>query len=234
MMKNLSKAFKLSTKPTASFYRQSSFSFAGKKKSDANVEIIQSVEGNTPPMYDTSIEGRYASSLFTAASQKKALHDVFQDMSTIKEIYDGSEAFRIFVGNESLKTNVQLGSLNKMLKSFKVNQLTQNLLETVVANKRLKYLGKVSSKYLELYRILSKEEKLTIISAAPLDDSEKQDLLEALQGSKITSSTKFEVTYEVNPEILGGLQIYTENEYIDLSAKSRINAVMDQLDKIVD
>eukprot|EP00357_Protocruzia_adherens_P019249 CAMPEP_0115015366 /NCGR_PEP_ID=MMETSP0216-20121206/26727_1 /TAXON_ID=223996 /ORGANISM="Protocruzia adherens, Strain Boccale" /LENGTH=228 /DNA_ID=CAMNT_0002385475 /DNA_START=52 /DNA_END=738 /DNA_ORIENTATION=- len=228
MIKQLSKYYRVPT-----LYNTVAYNF-GAKKAPAKTDSIQSVDDHKPPMYDTSIQGRYASSLFTAASQKKSLHTIFGDISEIKNLFDNSEAFRTFAFNESIKTGTQMEIIKDIFSDRKFSELTMSLFQVVIENKRLKYIGKISNKYLEFYRILSKEEKITVISAENLSDSQKTSLMEALKGSELTSSTTFDVTYQVNADILGGLQIYTENEYIDMSAKSRVAKISSEIAKLVD
>lgn len=44
-------------------------------------------------MMEDTIPGRYASVLFTTASQSKALYDVFVDMKYLEALYANSESF---------------------------------------------------------------------------------------------------------------------------------------------
>ena len=46
--------------------------------------------------------GRYASVLFTSASQKGSLFAVFEDMKFLSELYDHSETFKMFTENASV------------------------------------------------------------------------------------------------------------------------------------
>ena len=44
---------------------------------------------------------------------------------------------------------------------------------------------------------------------------------------------KFKVTYEVDPAILGGLQIFAGTEFLDCSLRSRIERLKSELGRIV-
>lgn len=43
---------------------------------------------------------------------------------------------------------------------------------------------------------------------------------------------QFTITYEVNKEILGGMELYSGNRYLDLTLKSRINKIKTELQKM--
>ena len=59
-----------------------------------DVTKVDSTPDNKAPSYEDTIEGRYANVLFTTASQKGALYDVYEDMMYLSELYTRSEIFR--------------------------------------------------------------------------------------------------------------------------------------------
>lgn len=67
-------------------------------------------------------------------------------------------------------------------------------------------LEKTIETYLNYCKILNKEEDIKVISAVSLDKEQENRVIESLKKNK--PDTKFKVTYEVDPAILGGLQIF--------------------------
>lgn len=61
-----------------------------------DVRQIQSTPDHKPPTQEDTIEGRYASVLFTSASQSEALFTIYEDIVFIKGMYDNSESFKMF------------------------------------------------------------------------------------------------------------------------------------------
>jgi F0F1-type ATP synthase delta subunit len=59
--------------------------------------VIESTAGNKAPLNEETVHGRYTGVLFSAASEKKALGLVLDDMTHIKALMDNSEAFRNFL-----------------------------------------------------------------------------------------------------------------------------------------
>lgn len=59
--------------------------------------------------------------------------------------------------------------------------LTIQFLEILAESKRLVYIKGISERYLKLYAQVNKEEKITIISHKELNDSERSEVLAALQ-----------------------------------------------------
>jgi len=77
---------------------------------------------------------------------------------------------------------------------------------------------------------MNREEKITIISAQELNSSEKQEVLSALQENQPGKS--FNLEYKIDESIVGGLQMYTETKFLDMSLKSRIDRMQTEITKI--
>jgi hypothetical protein len=55
---------------------------------------VQSVPNHKPPAFTDIPSGRYAGSLFSAASRNNALKDVKNDLENLRDILKASPAFR--------------------------------------------------------------------------------------------------------------------------------------------
>ena len=95
------------------------------------------------------------------------------------------------------------------------------------------YINEIAKKYIKLYLLLTKEEKITIISAQHLTQDQQNDVKNALLSNKENEGKTFIIDYEVNPNLIGGLQMYTENKFMDLSLSSRIDKIKDELNKMI-
>lgn len=69
-----------------------------------------------------------------------------------------------------------------------------------------------------------------MISAAELAKDQRTRVVAALKQNK--PGVRFKVTYEVDPAILGGLQIFAGSEFLDCSLRSRIERLKLELSKI--
>lgn len=83
---------------------------------------------------------------------------------------------------------------------------------------------------MDFFKILNKEENIIIISANELDTTQKNKVVEALK--KGNPNSKFSVSYQVDNSILGGLQMYSGNNFMDCSLQSRISRVKLEIAKI--
>ena len=91
-------------------------------------------------------------------------------------------------------------------------------------------LEKSIETYIVYCKILNKEEDIKVISAVDLAKDQQEQVLASLKKNK--PGVKFRVTYEVDPAILGGLQIFAGSEFLDCSLRSRIERLKSELNRI--
>ncbi len=94
-------------------------------------------------MQEDTIAGRYAATLFIAASKENNLFKVYEDLHFILGLYESMESFRIFCDNSGLSSN--------QINSFISDLSTQGeFCETTV-----KFCGKDT--FLQFYRFIGEE-----------------------------------------------------------------------------
>ena len=142
-------------------------------------------------MLEDTIPGRYASVLFTTASKNKALYDVFVDMKYLEALYANSESFQLFTMNQGIGIR-EIRQFNQGLKELgDFSDVTIRFIEVLAENKRIMFIKDIAQKYQKLYQQFNKEEKITIISAKRLDNSEEQEVLSALKSNPQNAGKEF-------------------------------------------
>ena len=61
-----------------------------------DIKVTNSVPHNKPPTQEDTIEGRYATVLFVAASEQESMYAIYEDFQYISDLYANSESFRLF------------------------------------------------------------------------------------------------------------------------------------------
>jgi F-type H+-transporting ATPase subunit O len=198
-----------------------------------DIKRVASAPDHKPPSFEDTIEGRYSASLFISASQQGKLFEVYEDMVYLSHMYKHCEHFRLFTENNGIGLN-QVKQLNAALAdTAHFDEVTFKFLIVLAESKRLIYLDEISKKYIKLYMQLNKEEKITIISAADLTASQKDQVMAALKANPKNEGKQFVIQYQVDANIQGGLQMYTESEFIDMSLASRRAMINNEIAKLV-
>ena len=196
------------------------------------INKIDSTPDHKPPSEEDTIEGRYSGVLFTTASQNNALYAVYEDLKFLQEMYKHSDQFRLFTENGGVGAN-EIAELNKALKeTAPFSDTTLRFLTVLAENKRLNFIDEIAEKYAKLYQEFNKEEKITIISASPLTSEQQSQVVSALQANPQNEGKQFTIDYEVDETILGGLQMYTESEFMDMSLSSRLDRISAEVNKL--
>ena len=87
--------------------------------------------GHKPPAFTDTASGRYAGSLFTAASKSKALQSVLDDLTHLREVLRASPEFREVLKNSSVRRSKQ----REIFATFapqNYSEITQRFIDTVI------------------------------------------------------------------------------------------------------
>jgi len=197
-----------------------------------NVAKVESTADHKPPSEEDTIEGRYSGVLFTTASQNGHLYDVYEDLVFLSEVYANSETFQLFTSNAGVGS-VEIAKLNAALRETATfSDTTIKFLTILAENGRLNSINMIAKKYMRLYQQQNREEKITIISAAALTADQESAVVSALHANPENQGKQFTIEYEVDELILGGLQMYTESEFMDMSLSSRLNRISQEVSKL--
>lgn len=202
--------------------------------SAGTITKTNSAPDHKPPIVEDTIEGRYAGVLFSTASEQESLFAIYEDLVYLKGLYDNSEAFYLFTQNGGVGSK-EVKQFNEALQSVATfHPLTIKFLEILAENKRLSFIGAIAERYQKLYQLLNKEEKITIISAQALSKSESDEVLSALKANPNNAGKEFKLEFQIDPTIKGGLQMYTETEFMDMSLASRLDKLKNEVTKFVE
>ena len=197
-----------------------------------DIKVVQTVPDHKPPIAEDTIEGRYSGVLFRTASQQECLFDVYEDMMYLAELYKESESFRLFTENAGVGAK-EIRLLNEaLLETAPFNETTIHFLTVLAENKRLDCIAEIAKKYKKLYQLFNKEEKITIISAEELTADQQDQVLAAVKANPENAGKEFTIEYTVDPAIQGGLQMYTESEFMDMSLQSRLNRINEEVSRL--
>ncbi len=143
------------------------------------------------------------------------------------------ESFRIFADNSGLNSAQISSFVNELATCGKFCQTTIKFCNLLGSNKRFMYINEIAKKYCRSYLMLTKEEKISIISALELTSQERAEVQKALESNPDNEGKIFIIDYTVNPNIIGGLQMYTENKFMDLSLSSRLDRIKEEVNKMI-
>lgn len=161
---------------------------------------------------------RYAKAVLSLASDKNTTEVVNNDMKLIaKTIAESSDL------NSMLQSPVVSSSVKKavLLDVFKnANEITRNLIDTLITNKRLPLLEQVALKYNLLYDELTGTQTAQVTTAVPLTDALKAKVLAKV---KELTGKDVEIKSTIDESILGGFILRVGDIQYNASIANKLN-----------
>jgi len=177
-------------------------------------------------MASTKSAARYAKAILDLALEKGWVeaveHDLIRFVRTVKESND----FRVFLNSPVVRADQKIAIYEEVFSGFQ--PVTMQFLSLVTKNGREQLLPAIAHQF---ERQLRKNRGLvsgSIISASPLSEQTKQDILAriapAFEGT-------LSLTESVDPSLIGGFVIRIEDKQIDASVSSKLKALRQELVK---
>ncbi|KAF4666478.1 atp synthase [Perkinsus chesapeaki] len=188
---------------------------------------------SVPKLEDTTLEGRYAASLFAVANPKGKLDTVYQDMMMLRDMLQTEKVFAMFCTVPGLQRNVREACIEDICKKSKTDEITTSFLKILCENDRLDHLPKFIEKFEEVVRF---EQGLTlcrVVTATQLEAADKKRVEEAL-AKRLGPEHKLKLDYEVSPGMLGGLIVKVRDRVYDYSVSSRLDQLQTALLKPIE
>jgi F-type H+-transporting ATPase subunit delta len=161
---------------------------------------------------------RYAKAVLSLATDQKSAEVVNDDMklitNTIGKSTDLSEMLQNPVVRSSDKKNVLVAVFNK------ANVSTINLIDTLIANKRLALLNDIAISYTQLYDQMRGSQVATVTTAIALTDDLKAQVLAKV---KELTGKEAEVTNVIDQSILGGFILRVGDIQYNASISNKLN-----------
>jgi F-type H+-transporting ATPase subunit delta len=172
----------------------------------------------------TTIARPYAKAAFEEAKAGKHLGPWSQTLRTAAIVVADPRVARL-LGNPAV-SNAELAKLVMDLAGPQLDEQGRNFIQTLAENRRLAYLPEISTLFDELKDEAEGMIDVTVTSAAPLEDSQRETLIAALQ-RRLKRQVRLQC--EVDPALLGGAVMRAGDLVIDGSVRSRLDRIAYEL-----
>ncbi|MDZ4756789.1 MAG: ATP synthase F1 subunit delta [Bacteroidota bacterium] len=179
-------------------------------------------------MAEHRVSGRYAKSLVDLAVANKQLDAVKADvdliLGTLKSNRDLFNVLQSPIINSGKKTTI----VDAVFKG-KVSETTYQFLNLVIEKKREPLLWDICNSFTNLFNTINGIIKVKVTTAVALAEKPKAEIEAYLQkntGKKIILETA------VDPNIIGGLVIRTEDGLYDASISNQLTKIKQTLNKV--
>lgn len=176
-------------------------------------------------MRNETVAGRYASAVFSLASDAGRLAAVGDSLHAARTALEGNDDARRFFVSPVVAREVKNEFLSRAFEG-KVDEIVMKLLLLLVHKRRENLLGAISTVYDQLALEAEGKEPLEVRSARPLDGPELDALVARLSRNQRKA---FEVTARVEPALLGGVRITMGGRRVDGTVAGRLDELAREL-----
>jgi len=182
--------------------------------------------GKKPKMEDGTLEGRYATALFMATSDK--LGQVYNDLVAIRTMMEESSDFKLLIETPGIDPESKLNALEDVSSQAKLDPAVMNFLKVLIENKRMYLLVRMIDMYETFYRAEMGLVVCKVTSSEQLSDSQKMTVKAAMENRAEPGSTLI-MEHSINPALLGGLVVKMGEAVFDYSVSARLDRLQTQL-----
>ena len=171
---------------------------------------------------------RYAKAALSLAKKQNKEAVVNKDMQLIENTITESKELQSFLNNPVFKAEQKLKAINAVF-GGKIDEITKNVIQLLLKNKRLSLLPFVAKQYQNLYKKAQNVASAIVTTAVPLTDDLKEKVL-----NKIKQETGKEVSLQniVDDSVIGGFILQIGDKQIDASISGKLNNLSRNFEKI--
>ena len=172
-------------------------------------------------MVNETLARRYATAVFSLASEQGAADRVGDDLTAIADAIGSQGDARDFFVAPVIDRPVKERVLETVF-GGKVHEIALHTLLLLVRKRREPLLGALAAEYRKLQRTARNAESLTVTTARALPPDELRALVERLEN---LYKKKFDVTQVVEPDAIGGVRILMGDRSVDGTVAGRLEAL---------
>jgi len=167
---------------------------------------------------------RYSKAIFQIAEKSNNLSNLKDDMDSIISAHKSSDDFKNLIGNPLINNSDKKEILSIVLS--KMNEQTSNLINLLIANKRLSILYDIAHGFNDIYNRENNIERARVITATPISDKIKTQVLKKIQ---TLSNKSIEIENIIDETIIGGFILRYENREYNASFSQRLSKLKSEL-----
>ncbi len=161
---------------------------------------------------------RYAKPLLELANEKGVVEAVKADLTSFLAICKESRDFALMLKNPIIPHLKKL-SILKSVFAEKFNELTLSVFDIIAKKNREALLQDIANAFIILYNQSSGIQGALVKTTFPIGDDLKSQFSEIVE--KVTGK-KAQMSYEIDPELIGGFVLKIGDQQIDDSVSSKL------------
>ena len=162
----------------------------------------------------------YVQALFSLAEEENAEQTYLSQLQTIKTAIDENEDFIKFLDSPAIPKEERLDAVEQAFSEAQRNIVS--FIKILTEKRRAFCLGKCIDIFSALYDAKNNIERVTCITAVPLNNEQQAAMQKKLEG---VTGKSIVLTNEVDPSVMGGVLLRLKNSEINGSVLQRLKDI---------
>lgn len=178
--------------------------------------------------------GRYSQALYNAAQKVKALDAVTADVNRMQTLREESADFNEFLLNPTLPRDAKREALAEVMDRESFSQTFKQFMYVMADNGRTPETAKILAAFQDIIASVKGEVVCKVTSAVPIGEWEQAALKKAIK-QRFFDGKAADITVEtaIDPELLGGITVQVGDRFMDLSTRTELRKVQEEILKAV-
>ncbi len=169
---------------------------------------------------------RYAKSLIQLSKEKGQFEEVLADVKMLDSLIKESRELDLFLANPLVKMDKRQSILKSMFEG-KLNPITYDFIQLVVAHKRESILKLILDKFIAQYNLMNKIAKVSISTAVELNEKLRKQLVDSIMSAYDFSAVELEEI--VDEELIGGMLMRIGDKQLDATIRRQLYDIEKEL-----
>lgn len=172
------------------------------------------------------VEKTYADALFKLAEESGHIDVLFEESKSIIQILKSNEDLIKLLCHPKIKKEEKISVVENVFKSRVSDDMTGFLVLAIEKERHNELVG-ILSEFVSVVKEYKNIGIAYVTTAIELDDARKKEIEQKLIDT--TKYVKFEMNFEVDKEIIGGMIIRIKDRVVDSSIRSKIESMSKDL-----
>ena len=170
----------------------------------------------------------YAEALYSLANEENCVEEIYEQIGGVKFAFSDNPQFAKILDRPCFASDERDALIDRCFKDVNINLL--NCIKVMSKRRVSVDFVQMADEFMKLYRKEYGIELVSVITAVPLSDDMREKLKLRLE-EKLSKKVILSAT--VDPSIMGGIIVRTENSQMDSSVKTRLDDVEKQIKSAV-
>lgn len=169
----------------------------------------------------------YGTALYLLACEKNCTEKYLHELHQLSQMFSEEQEYKAFLLSPNVPMQKRLASLGEVCGAFVSADVT-SFVQLLCEKGRFSHFEEARAAYRALFENAAHIMKVKIRSAVALTEEEKQRLQAKLE---TVYKAKVDITYAIDPDLIGGVVMETEDKITDGSIRHHLQEVKEVMSK---